>query len=100
VLSVVSATEVETHVMHEKLSEQSWAYLIRLRMRAEAAHVNIALEGTEGIPAWEIAAVANRLGADLIVIGHRHRSLWRRCMEASVAKRVIDRARCNVIVVP
>lgn len=37
------------------------------------------------------------VGADMIVIGHRKRSLLRRCMEASVAKRVLDRAPCVVL---
>ena len=98
VLAVASAAEVETHIMHDRLRVECAAYLRPLRARGDAAHVDVETEVTEGIPACEIADVARRVGAEMIVIGHRQRSLLRRCMETSVAKRVLDRAPCMVLV--
>ena len=98
VVGVASAAEVETHVMLDRLRVECAAYLVPLRARGAVAGVDVGVEVAEGIPAWEIAAAARRIGANLIVIGHRHRSLLRRCMEASVAKRVLDRAPCAVLV--
>lgn len=98
VVAVASAAELETHVMLDRLRVECAAYLEPLRARGAAAHVDVEVEVTEGIPAWEIATAARRIGADLIVIGHRQRNLLRRCMEGSVAKRVLDRAPCAVLV--
>jgi nucleotide-binding universal stress UspA family protein len=98
VIAVASAAEVETHVMHDRLRIVCAAYLEPLPERGAAVHVEVQVEVAEGIPAWEIASAAERVGAGLIVIGHRRRNLLRRCMEASVAKRVLDRAPCDVLV--
>lgn len=56
------------------------------------------IEVAEEIPSEQIVAVAHHLRADLIVIGHRKRGLLSRIAEASVVKRVIDHAHCNVTV--
>jgi nucleotide-binding universal stress UspA family protein len=95
---VASAAEVETHVMHDRSRVECAAYLQPLPARGATVHVDVQVEVVDGIPAWEIASAAGRVGADLIVIGHRRRNLLRRCMEASVAKRVLDRAPCDVLV--
>lgn len=100
VIAVASAAEVETHVLRDRQRVECAAYLRPLPGRGAAAHVDVEVEVTEGVPAWEITSAARRIGADLIVIGHRRRSLLRRCMEASVAKRVLDRAPCPVLVAP
>lgn len=98
VVAVASAVEVETHVMHDKLRVQCAAWLAPLTGRGAAAGVGVEVEVAEGVPPWMIADVARRVGAGLIVVGHRRRSLLRRCMEWSVAKRVMDRAPCPVLV--
>ncbi len=98
VVAVASAAEIETHVMLDRLRIECAAYLEPLYARGSAARVDVEVEVAEGVPAGEIAAAARRIGADLIVIGHRHRSLLQRCMGASVAKRVLDRAPCDVLV--
>ena len=98
VIAVASAAEVETHIMHDRLRVECAAYLRPLPARGAAVHVDVEVEVTEGVPAWEIAGAARRIGADLIVIGHRRRSLLRRCLETSVAKRVLDRTPCVVLV--
>jgi nucleotide-binding universal stress UspA family protein len=98
VIAVASAAEVETHVMHDRLRIECAAYLEPLSGRGAVVHVDVEVEVAEGMPAREIARAAERVGASLIVIGRRRRNLLRRCMEASVAKRVLDRAPCNVLV--
>jgi len=98
VVAAASTAEIETHVMLDRLRVECAAYLETLRARGAAANVDVEVEVSEGIPTWEIATVARRIGADLIVIGHRQRGLLRRCMEASVGKRVLERAPCDVLV--
>ena len=46
----------------------------------------------------QIALLAERLNADLIVIGHRHLSRIRRLVENSVAKGLVARAPCSVMI--
>jgi nucleotide-binding universal stress UspA family protein len=98
VIAVASAAEVETHALHDRLRAECAAYLEPLPRRGAAVDVDVDVEVVDGIPAWVIPSAAERVGARLIVIGHRRRNLLRRCMQASVAKRVIDRAPCDVLV--
>jgi nucleotide-binding universal stress UspA family protein len=53
-----------------------------------------------GNPAREIAAVARRIGADLIVIGTHDRTLIARFFQESVAQKVIANATCPVLALP
>ena len=53
-----------------------------------------------GDPVDEIAKCAKRIGADLIVVGHRHLEGWAaRWWRGSVSKALIEHAPCNVLVV-
>lgn len=48
----------------------------------------------------EIAEYARRIGADLIVVGHKHLDSWAaRWWRGSVSKSLIEHAPCNVLVV-
>ncbi|KAF1053793.1 MAG: Stress response protein NhaX [Stenotrophomonas maltophilia] len=51
-----------------------------------------------GDPAQSILREAQRLEADLIVIGHRHLGRIERLLDPSVGQRVIERAPCPVLV--
>ena len=53
----------------------------------------------EGQPAEEIVALAEELGAYLIVVGRRHRGRIRRALAGSVSDWVVRHARCPVLVV-
>lgn len=47
-----------------------------------------------------IAAMAKRIGADLIVVGHKHLDSWAaRWWRGSVSKSLIEHAPCSVLVV-
>ena len=48
----------------------------------------------------EISDYAARVGADLIVVGHKHREGWvNRWWRRSVSKSLIEHAPCNVLIV-
>ena len=48
----------------------------------------------------EIAACARRIGANLIVVGHKHLDGWAaRWWRGSVSRSLIDDAPCSVLVV-
>jgi nucleotide-binding universal stress UspA family protein len=53
----------------------------------------------EGSPAPAILAAAERLGADLVVLGSRGRSGLAATLLGSVSKRVSEHARCSVLIV-
>ena len=53
----------------------------------------------EGQPAEEIIVLAEELGANLIVVGNRHRGRIRRTLAGSVSDWVVRHARCPVLVV-
>ena len=53
-----------------------------------------------GDPVIEVARYAKEIGADLIVVGHRHLDSWaQRWWRGSVSKALIEHAPCNVLVV-
>lgn len=53
-----------------------------------------------GDPVVEVARYAGEIGADLIVVGHRHLDSWaKRWWRGSVSKALIEHAPCNVLVV-
>ena len=52
----------------------------------------------DGAAIEQIALLAERISADLIVIGHRHLSRLRRLVENSVAKGLVARAPCSVMI--
>lgn len=56
-------------------------------------------EVVTGDPTDQIARQAEKIGADLIVVGHRHLSSWAaRWWRGSVSKALIERAPCSVLV--
>ena len=58
-------------------------------------------EVIKGDPVYELARAAERLQADLIVVGHKHREGWsaRWWRGGSVSKALIEHAPCSVLVV-
>ena len=57
-------------------------------------------EVLSGDPVQELAKAADRLQADLIVVGHRHLEGWAaRWWRGSVSKHLIEEAPCSVLVV-
>lgn len=76
------------------------------RLLAEAADLISRPEGTtiecrtaSGDPAEVLVGIAREVGADLLVVGRRGSDFVARVLLGSVAQRVIQDARCDVLVV-
>lgn len=68
--------------------------------RLTQAGLSVRGEVVTGDPVQELARTAGRLGADLIVVGHKHLEGWaRRWWRGSVSKALIEQAPCSVLVV-
>lgn len=62
------------------------------------AGVNADSEVLVGTPARAIVAAADRLHADMIVMGHRHLSWFDRMLHPSICWDVLEHAKCPVLV--
>ena len=62
-------------------------------------NVSADLVPSVGTPAEAIVRLAEERGADLIVVGTRHKRFLERLVEGSVLQEVLRRARCDVLVV-
>ena len=51
-----------------------------------------------GQPVEQISHLARKIQADLIVVGHKHRSPLTRWWQGSLSRRLIDEANCSVLV--
>ena len=70
-----------------------------LRRLREAGHT-VKGEVVVGEAVVEIAEYARKVGADLIVVGHKHLDSWAaRWWRGSVSKAIIEEAPCNVLCV-
>ena len=103
VLSVARPPEFGDEVETEAVIENSRAYheglLEPIRRRAAAAGLEAAFLVTVGHPTEQIIAEAEREHADLIVLGHRGKTLFQRLRLGSVSKQVVQYADCPVLVV-
>jgi nucleotide-binding universal stress UspA family protein len=119
-VELANSTGSELHVMHVKLVPLTPPYPEVLDWREDLEYAEREarelldeqvkkVEDAGGIvarvhlreeqPAEEIIALAEELGADLIVVGRRHRGRIRRALAGSVSDWVVRHARCPVLVV-
>jgi len=75
------------------------ASLERTRASIEAAGIGAKAALLDGTPAAEIAALARRAGADLIVMGTHGRTGLQHALLGSVAEKVVRTAPCPVLTV-
>lgn len=66
------------------------------RVRAVLPDWEVSSTTTYGSPAWEILEAAERLKADLIVVGSHGQSALNRFMLGSISQRVLTEAHCSV----
>lgn len=84
--------------VQSELEEQGRKYLELASKEAQRKGFQIACQTHEGDPFEQIVAAANRLHADLIVMGHTGRRGTSRVLIGSVTQRVLDYAPCPVLV--
>ncbi len=89
----------ELAALSERVKARMRVALDKIEATAGAANVELTVHLLEGHPVEEMLALAGRLGVDHIVVGHRSKGLFERLLMGSVAKRVVDFARCSVTVV-
>jgi nucleotide-binding universal stress UspA family protein len=103
VLSVARPPEFGDEVETEAVIENSRAYhedlLEPIRQRAAASGLDATFRVTVGHPTEQIVAEAERERADLIILGHRGKTLFQRLRLGSVSKQVVQYAECPVLVV-
>jgi len=63
----------------------------------DAADVPVRRIDLDGVPSEEIIHYATEVEADLIIVGNRHRSETRRLFLGSTSSRVLQLARCDVL---
>lgn len=93
--SLADSALLQPHLHHEVA-----AALDRSVAAAIAAAVPVAVILREGKTAHEILETAERLPADLVVLGTHGRGAFERSVIGSVAEAVVGHARCPVITVP
>lgn len=90
---------VEMEAMLDSAREYYGKILVRLREKAQAAHVELEGMVLSGHPADQIIHAANERHADLIVLGHRGKSRAKRWLLGSISRRVVSYAGCSVLIV-
>jgi len=90
------------HVLHVDLPVTAPTPPSRLAAAAAdlGADLDITTATTSGVPAHAICAYAQRIGADLIVMGTHGRTGVSRAVLGSVAEAVVRHARCPVMTIP
>ncbi len=105
VVAVVHGADIELaeaeerHALIERHRQRHDEELSRAREQATERSVEVETHLLEGHPVERILELAAGIGATHVVVGHRSKGLFERLLLGSVAKRVVDFARCTVTVV-
>jgi nucleotide-binding universal stress UspA family protein len=91
--------DVETEAIIENSRNYHQRTLLPVRHAVAASGVKAQFEVAVGHPAEQIIYHADRYQVDLIVLGHRGKSLFRRLLLGSVSKQVVQYAERAVLVV-
>ena len=86
--TMIGAGRMQYAKLHEGLGRRAAAAGTRCEFHVQVGH-----------PAEQVVGLAERLGADLIVLGHRGKSLFERWLTGSTTKQVMGYAHCPVLVV-
>lgn len=91
--------EVETEAVVERSRTHHKSQLRGLKRRGDRLGIKPKVELQVGHPAQQILECAERIGADLIVVGHRGHGVLDRWQLGSVSHRIVSYAACAVLVV-
>lgn len=89
----------ELAMLKERGEARMRSALAQIQTLADSENLPLTVHLLDGHPVEEMLALAGRLQVDHIVVGHRSKGLFERLLMGSVAKRVVDFARCSVTVV-
>jgi nucleotide-binding universal stress UspA family protein len=102
VLSIVRIPEVPDDVETEAIIEGATDSYLRefepLKSRVAKQNIPINFEVRVGHPADQIVSFADETKADLIVLGHRGKTVISRWLLGSISKRVLSYAHCSVLI--
>ena len=90
---------VETEAILENAQEHFEEEFKTLRTQAKSVGLRPELTVRVGHPADQIVRRADETRADLIVLGHRGKTLMQRWLLGSISKRVVSYAHCAVLIV-
>jgi nucleotide-binding universal stress UspA family protein len=90
---------IDTEAMIRAGREQYDKLGERLTAQATAAGQSVSFQVLVGHPAEQLLSQAEKLGIDLVVLGHRGKSLFERWLTGSTTKQVMGYAHCPVLVV-
>ena len=89
-----------TNAMLELAQEDAVAYLRGKIDQLQAAGVTVSAEVARGDPTAAIVATAERISADLIVLGTHGKAGWDAFWAGSVTPKIADRTRRHLLLVP
>ncbi|MBS1582695.1 MAG: universal stress protein [Acidobacteria bacterium] len=93
------AGDVELEAVLENAQAHFAAVIEGLKVRTAAAGLRARFEIRVGHPAEQIVSMAEAERADLVIIGHRGKSLFQRWITGSTSKQVVSYSPCPVLVV-
>jgi len=96
-IEMAEASEREALV--ERRRSRLHQHIDRLAAQAADTGTTVHTHVLEGQPVEQLLGLASQLQIGHIVVGHRSKGLFEQLLMGSVAKRVVDFARCNVTVV-
>lgn len=99
VLTVVRLPDYGEEVETEAVVENSRRHAHHIQKPLKVKAPDARFEVSVGHPAIKITTYAESHGIDLIVMGHRGKTLFERWLIGSVAKKVMSYAPCSVYVV-
>lgn len=103
VLSIARPPEPPVNVELQAILDNANSYyeaeFAKMKDMCASAGVECSFEIRVGHPAEQIVHFADEQKINIIILGHRGKSLFQRWLLGSVAKRVLSYATCTVIVV-
>lgn len=96
-IEMAEAREIEALV--ERKRQRMREHLGELAVRGAGEGIPPEIHLLEGHPVEKLLELARRERIDHIVVGHRSKGLFEQLLMGSVAKQVVDHARCTVTVV-
>lgn len=100
VSTTLFSSEAEYRAVRERMVERTREWVEKMVAESELDEGRFVASAVYGRPEAEISVAAERMGADLLIVGTRGHRHARSLMIGSVSRRVIEASECPVLVVP